>query len=32
MDRITARAHGEYILTLAEITKAAEKRKESANG
>lgn len=32
MDRSTARAHGEYILTLAEITKAAEKRKEAANG
>jgi len=31
-DRSTARAHGEYILTLAEITKAAEKRKGSTNG
>lgn len=32
MERSTAQAHGEYILTLAEITKSAEKRKEAANG
>jgi hypothetical protein len=32
MDRITARAHGEYIMTLAEITKAAELRKGAVNG
>ena len=32
MDRSTARAHGEYILTLGEITKAAQQRKKAANG